>query len=139
VAIDNSPALGDYYVPIAPLSDQEMASLRMGAESSGFGASLFVDQPSSAVQGGAYYGTGDAIHAKLTVPGVVGTINWLNGKLPFPKPDVNGKCNSYSAVSFMQDIESRCTAVVANLQNQCTTLLNPNFLISGLSVLTGQD
>lgn len=67
------------------------------------------------MQGSAYYSAGDVIHAKLTVPGVVGTLNWLNGNLPFPKPDVNGKCNAYSAVSFMKNQKSQCTAVVANL------------------------
>jgi hypothetical protein len=67
------------------------------------------------------------------------SLSWLNGILPFPKPDVNGKCNFFAGASFMETASSQCTTVVTDFERSCQTLLNPKFLVDNISVKAGTD
>lgn len=67
-----------------------------------------------------------------------GTItSWLNNNLPYPMPDIYGKCNFNTGVGFMEEGITKCNHIVTNLANKCSTLLNPKYLTSYLQVFAG--
>jgi hypothetical protein len=102
----------------------------------GFGSSFYESKQANS-QASAYYNTGDKIHAEINLGDQ--RISWLNGNLPFPKPDLNGNCNFYAGVGFMENSQNKCTSTVKNLKDKCTTLLNPQFLADNLKVMLGTD
>jgi Protein of unknown function (DUF1619) len=114
-----------------------MTLLRERESSGGLGGSLFINEKTSQNNVGRYYNAGDIVHSEVSFNGV--TSSWLNGNLPFPKPDINGNCNFYAGIGFMESSTTRCVNTVASLKNACTTLLNPQYLADNLRVLTGSD
>lgn len=114
-----------------------MALLRERESSGGLGGSLFGSEKTTSKSAGRYYNAGDILHSEVSVNGI--TSSWLNGNLPFPKPDVYGSCNFYAGIGFMESGTTRCVNTVASLKNACTTLLNPKYLADSLRVLTGSD
>lgn len=90
-----------------------MALLRERESSVGLGGSLFNNDKTSQSNAGRYYNAGDIVHSEVSLNGV--NINWLNGNLPFPKPDINGNCNFYAGTGFMESGTTRCVNTVASL------------------------
>jgi hypothetical protein len=61
-----------------------------------------------------------------------------NNGFPFPKPDLNGKCNMFNSAHFMMGDKSKCTQMV-DLETECTTLLNPDYYVNKLWYYLGQQ
>jgi len=61
-----------------------------------------------------------------------------NNGFPFPKPDLYGKCNMFNSAHFMMSDKSECTQMV-DLENECTSLLNPDYYASKLWYYLGQQ
>jgi hypothetical protein len=55
---------------------------------------------------------------------------------PIPKADSFGNCNNFKSAYFMIDDESSCLQM-ANLQTECSNLLNPEFYSTNLQVYMG--
>jgi hypothetical protein len=128
----------DYYIDtVVELTDIDKMNMKDTQAQNGFGASFYENKPSSNTQAGAYYSAGETIHSEISIGD--SRISWLNGNLPFPKPDLNGKCNFFAGAGFMESGTTQCTAVIPNLKDTCANLLNPQFWVDNLRVMTGSD
>ena len=76
------------------------------------------------------------MHSELKI--AASTVSWLNSNLPFPRPDVYGRCNFFEGVGFMEEGISKCNHIVTDLENTCTTILNPRYFAEYLQVFAGR-
>ena len=113
-----------------------MAQIAASSSTGGF-TSFLSDSQSAPTVSFTYYNAGDTMNSEIVVGGK--NISWLNGNFPFPSPDINGKCNFYAGVGFMESGTSKCTNVVSNLSSACTSLLNPKSIVDRLKVLAGSN
>lgn len=90
-----------------------MAQIRATSFTGGFTSFLSDSQSSLSPVAFTYYNAGDTMHSEIVVGGK--NISWLNGNFPFPSPDINGKCNFFAGVGFMESGTSKCTNVVSDL------------------------
>lgn len=63
------------------------------------------------------------------------TYQYMNG-FPFPKGDLNGKCDNFNSPHFLQNDHSECVQSF-DIQQECTSTVNPLFFSSLLGVQKG--
>jgi len=129
-----APDFGNFFQAndTEPTNDQ-MAQLQADPFKNGFQATFFSDFDT---QGSATYKVGDKMKTTIQTDGNNRLKQQYMNGFPLPKPDSFGICNNYKSAYFMQDDHSTCLQM-ANLQSECSNLLNPEFYSTKLQVYLG--
>ena len=126
----------DTYYKVAEKSS--IGELKLNATSQrhqqGFTATAFVQNV--ATPGDKTYKIGDKMKSLVSQDDLILKDQYSDG-FPLPKPDSFGMCNNFNSAHFMMDDSSQCVQM-ANLETQCTTLLNAEYYSSKLNYYLGQ-
>jgi hypothetical protein len=139
VTIDNSPDMATFYAQTTANSlDTKLNEIKLNSTSKrhnqGFSATAF--QPDVQTQGEKVYKIGDKIKSMIISENLI-LKDQYSYAFPLPKPDSFGICNNYNSAHFMMDDKSQCLQM-ANLETECTTLLNAQYYSENMKYYLGQ-
>ena len=93
-----------------------------------------VEDNTSSIQGRRYYDLGETIKTEVKE----GTDQSQKDLFIIPSPNVYGECNNFHQARFMEGEETECAQIITDLEQQCSTTLNPTFYTSNIDVHRGK-